>query len=119
LIGTLRDADVVSAHGREIMRRDLAGGLDANMTAVSQGGRVDLGGGYTLQQINAPPSSFDRTLRELDLRQRLGVQVLLIRDMRSGDVRVPGADDAVSEGDALVVAGTNDAIESLERLAAM
>lgn len=116
LIGTLHEWDVVEQHGREMMRRDLAGGLGANMTAVSQGGRIDLGGGFALQQITAPPSAFDRSLRDLDLRRKLGVQVLLIRTMRSGAVRVPGADDLVIEGDALVVAGSIEAIESLEQL---
>ena len=117
VIGTLHEWDVVEQHGREMMRRDLAGGLGANMTAVAQGGRIDLGGGFALQQITAPASAFGRSLRELDLRSQLGVQVLLIRAMSSGAVRVPGADDLVIEGDALVVAGTIDSIESLERLA--
>jgi hypothetical protein len=117
LIGTLHESHVVESHGREMMRRDLAGGLGANVTAVSQGGRVDLGGGFALQQITAPPSAFDRSLRDLDLRRKLGVQVLLIRSMQSGAVRVPGADDLVIEGDALVIAGSAEAIESLERLA--
>jgi len=116
LIGTLREWDVVEQHGREMMRRDLAGGLGASMTAVSQGGRIDLGGGFALQQIPAPPSAFDRSLRDLDLRSRLGVQVLLIRAMRTSAVRVPGADDLVIEGDALVVAGSVESIDSLERL---
>lgn len=117
LIGTLHDWEVVEAHGREMMRRDLAGGLGASMTAVGQGGRIDLGGGFALQQITAPPSAFGRSLRDLELRRQLGVQVLLIRAMRSGAVRVPGSDDLVMEGDALVVAGSAEAIDSLQRLA--
>jgi CIC family chloride channel protein len=117
LIGTLHEWDVVESHGREMMRRDLAGGLGANLTAVAQGGRIDLGGGFALQQITAPPSAFDRSLRDLNLRQRLGIQVLLVRAMSSGAVRVPSADDLVIEGDALVVAGSAEAIDSLERLA--
>ena len=115
LIGTLRESRVIEAHGREMMRRDLAGGLEANMTAVSQGGRIDLGGGYALQQITAPPSTFGRSLRELDLRRRFDVQILLIRTLHSGGVRVPAADDAVVEGDALVIAGSAAAIDALER----
>jgi len=117
VIGTLHEWEVVEAHGREMMRRDLAGSLGASMTAVAQGGRIDLGGGFELQQITAPPSAFDRSLHDLDLRRRLGVQVLLIRSMRSGSVRVPGSDDLVIEGDALVVAGTAEAIDALQRLA--
>jgi len=115
LIGTLRESHVIEAHGREMLRRDLAGGLEANMTAVSQGGRIDLGGGFALQQIMAPPSTFQRTLRELDLRRRFDVQILLIRTLQSGGVRVPAADDTVTEGDALVVAGSAEAIDALER----
>jgi len=116
LIATLHERDVVDAHGREMIRRDLAGGLSASVNAVAQGGRIDLGGGYALQQITAPASAFGRSLRELDLRQKMGVQVLLIRDIAGTAVRVPGSTDAVREGDSLVVAGSGDALDKLERL---
>ncbi|MEZ4214848.1 MAG: chloride channel protein [Myxococcota bacterium] len=116
IVATLRERAVVEAHGREMMRRDLAGGLSANVSAVAQGGRVHLGAGYALQQIVAPPSAFGRSLSDLDLRQRLGVQVVLIREIGGKHVRVPGAADVVREGDALVVAGTNAALDTLEQL---
>lgn len=117
IVATLRERAVVEAHTREMMRRDLAGGLSANVTAVAQGGRVNLGGGYALQQIVAPPSAFGRTLADLDLRQKLGVQVVLIREIGGKHVRVPGAGDIVREGDALVIAGTKTALDTLEQLA--
>lgn len=117
LIATLRERAVVDAHGREMMRRDLAGGLSASVNAVAQGGRVDLGGGYALQQITAPASAFGRSLRDLNLRERMGVQVLLIRDVTGSAVRVPGGTDAVREGDSLIVAGSSESLDTLERLA--
>jgi CIC family chloride channel protein len=118
LVGTVQDNDVAAAHGRELVRRDLAGGLSTSFQAVSQGGRIDLGDGFALQQITTPPSSFGRTLRDLDLRARIGVQVLLVRSASGQRVRVPRADDVVGEGDTLVVAGETQALDKLERLAA-
>jgi CIC family chloride channel protein len=120
LVGSVREKDVIEARNHEMLRRDLSGGISTSVTAVGRGGRVDLGGGFALEEVVAPPSVFDRTLRDINLRALTGVHVLLIRRRGLGahgsDVRVPNADDVIREGDALVVAGSFEALERLQSL---
>ena len=118
LVGCVREKDVIEARNREMLRRDLSGGIHSSVTAVGRGHRVDLGGGFALEEVVAPPSVFDRNLRDINLRALTGVHVLLIRrgGARGNDVRVPNADDVIREGDALVVAGSFESLERLERL---
>jgi len=119
LVGSVSEKDVIEARNREMMRRDLAGSLTTGVTAVHQGRRVDLGSGFALQEAVAPPAAFDRSLRDVNLRARTGVHVLLMRRRLPGErearVWVPTAEDVVREGDALVVAGSNEALDRLER----
>jgi trk system potassium uptake protein TrkA len=87
---------------------------------ISIGGserRVDLGGDYVLEERPAPRAFEGRTLAELDLRKRGGIQVLLIRG-RGGKraIRVPGPEDRINAGDHLVLAGPRQAVDNLERL---
>jgi CIC family chloride channel protein len=119
LMGTVREKDVIEAHNRESMRRDLVGGLSSHLGAVQKGQTVDLGGGYALREIMVPNHCLNQSLRELSLRERTGVQVLLLRRARklaprARAVRVPGADDVLLEGDTLVVAGELEALRRLE-----
>ncbi|MCH7598196.1 MAG: chloride channel protein [Myxococcales bacterium] len=120
LVGVVREKDVIEAHNRESMRRDLIGGLSSNLGAVEKGQTIDLGSGFAIREIMVPNHYLNRSLRELALRERTGVQVLLLRrakklDARSKEVRVPSADDILHEGDTLVVAGEIDALTQLEQ----
>jgi CIC family chloride channel protein len=114
LVGVLHERDVVEAYHREMLRRDLAGGLGTRVGLTRPGQDVDLGGGFVLAELEAPATFAGRTLRELDLRARGGVQVLLVRT-HGVALRVPSPEDRVQPGDVLVVAGPSDAVERLER----
>ncbi len=120
LVGVVREKDVIEAYNREVLQRDLAGGVSSRVSLVGRGHRVDLGGGFVLVQLQAPAGFLGRSLRELDVRARTGVQVLLLRARSGGErtIRVPTPDDRVQEGDVLVVAGAEDAVERLESLPA-
>ena len=88
---------------------------------MGRGKTVDLGDGYHLREILAPPMMLDRSLAELGIRERTGVQVLLVRSKAAGErrrhtLRVPTAADRFAEGDTLLVAGTEDGLAELERL---
>jgi CIC family chloride channel protein len=114
LVGSVHQKDVIEARNREMLRRDLAGGLSTSVSAAQHGQSIDLGGGFLLVEVTVPAAGVGRSLRDLDLRARTGVQVLLIRESgRAGAVRVPAADDILREGGRLVVAGS---VESLARL---
>jgi CIC family chloride channel protein len=119
LVGCVHKRDLIHAYNQEILRRDLAGALSSTVLVASKGQQVELGGDYVLQEIQPPPRFFGRTLRELDLGQRTGVQVVLLRK-RSPDggrrVEVPTAEHRIDEGDRLVVAGKRAAVESLDTL---
>ena len=118
LVGTVSEKDVAEASQNEQLRRDLAGGFSSSITAVSRGKTVDLGDGYWLREILAPPYMFDKSLAELGIRERTGVQVVLVRGRRladGGKVRVAGALDRFQEGETLIVAGSLEGLNALEK----
>jgi chloride channel protein, CIC family len=121
LVGTVREKDVIEASNREQIRRDLAGGIKTSISAAGSGQTVELGDGYQLREIMAPPHVTGRSLRRLTLRERVGVQVLLVRTKKAEggtQLRVPHGDDVLIEGDAVIVAGTTDALDMLDALSA-
>ncbi len=117
LVGTLHERDVLEAYHRTMLERDLSGGLSSRVGIVGRAAEMDLGGGFVLAEVEAPRAFAGHTLREIDLRARHGVQVLLVRAPSAGGgaVRVPTADDRVDLGDVLVVAGPAAAVQRLER----
>jgi len=108
---------VIDASNQEQMRRDLAGGVASSVKALGPGRTVELGGDYVLKEILALPYMWGRNLRELAIRERTGVQVLLVRGRGEGGDRtlhVANAADRFEEGQTIVVAGTRAGVRELE-----
>jgi uncharacterized protein with PhoU and TrkA domain len=67
-------------------------------------------------EIEAPEVFWDQTLKELDLKARYRIDVLLIkRKYPPLTITIPGADEAIRKGDQLILAGLE---ESLNRILA-
>jgi len=120
LIGSVTTQHVIDAYNAEVLHRDLAGGISGAIGISGRVRQVELGGGYVVQEIDAPLEFAGRTLRELDVRVRHGVQVVLIRSPQEPDpsrrVRVPSSTDRVREGDRLILAGPKEAVDALQAL---
>jgi len=72
---------------------------------------MDLGRDLGITEILAPVSCQGMALRNLELRQRFGINVIAVR--RGGELKMDlGPDDAVEEGDVLVVAGDAASLEA-------
>lgn len=120
LVGSIHKRDVLQTYNREVMLRDLAGSVSSTVIVASKGQQVELGGGYVLQEVAPPSRYFGHSIRELNIGAATGAQVVLLRKSAPQDdrpkVRVPTADDRIDEGDRLVVAGTQSAVDSLDTI---
>jgi CIC family chloride channel protein len=120
ITGVVRKEDVINASNREWLRKDLTGTIKTTVRLAGKVRQVEVGDGYVLQEILAPPSFFGRTLGNLRLRAVYGAQVVFLR-RRFGEgeeaaIRVPSSTERILEGDALLVAGPKAAVERIEAL---
>jgi len=70
--------------------------------------------GYSIVELAPPKEYVGKTLKELDLINRFGIQVLAIKEiLPKGLILIPGADFQVKDSDALIVLGPNEALEKL------
>ena len=76
---------------------------------------IELSDEYGIIDIPVPGSWKGKSLKELNVRAALGVNILAIR--RGGKINVsPGADFAFAEGDVVVVLGDNAALKKVQKL---
>lgn len=76
---------------------------------------IELSDDYGIIEVPAPKSWSGKNLRELNVRAKLGVNVLAIR--REGRINVsPAADFAIADADVLVVLGDNAALKKVQKL---
>ncbi len=115
-VGTITRDHLLEAYKRELHRRDMVMSLAGDLSGSTQD-EISLGGDHWMAELPVPSGFRDRTLRELDLRQTLGVQVVLVR-RRQGTTEeplemVPQPDTRLQLGDAIVVMGPRQALRQL------
>jgi chloride channel protein, CIC family len=117
LLGSVRRKHVIEAYNREIFQRDLSGGFHSVMSGVEPEHDVELLGGHCLVEVPTPFAFVGKTLRQLRVRARYDVEIILIRKPEGdqGDIdRRPGAfphaDYSMEAGDTLLVLGSREDI---------
>jgi len=119
LLGFVASHHLLEAYNREILRRDMVRSISGSLEATASY-EIMLGDGHSMAQIEAPRHFVGRTLKDLDLRARDGISVLLIRRRPSREGRwdteiMPGPDTTIEEGDSLVVVGMGEDLGRLRR----
>ncbi|MFP4082277.1 MAG: TrkA C-terminal domain-containing protein [Candidatus Aminicenantes bacterium] len=114
LVGVLKRKDVIEAYNHEIAKREAASGLIQKLKFTSQANTIDLGKGYTIMEIDAPPHFWNRTLKELNLKALYHIDVLLIkRKFPPQTITLPSAGEVIRKGDLLILAGLSENIKKI------
>jgi trk system potassium uptake protein TrkA len=96
--------------------RDMGVRLAATLTSSNILEVIELSPDYDVVEIAASSELIGRTLRELNLRARFGVNIVAIRKVNN-EVKVsPGPNDLVQNGDVLLALGTAESLGKLENL---
>jgi trk system potassium uptake protein len=74
---------------------------------------VRLGENFAIQEMAVPNSWTRKTLRELNLRVQYGVIVVAVHDVLLEQITAPDPDAMLKDSDALLVAGTDEALARL------
>lgn len=76
---------------------------------------IELSEDYGIVEVPAPKSWHEKSLKDLNVRAKLGVNILAVR--RQGKINVsPTADFVIRSGDIMVVLGDSLALEALQKL---
>ncbi|NNL65209.1 MAG: chloride channel protein, partial [Myxococcales bacterium] len=68
IVGTINYQHILDAYNEELMRRDMAGEVSSTVSVLHKVTQVELGGGFVVQQVQAPHSFCGRSLRDLNVR---------------------------------------------------
>jgi trk system potassium uptake protein TrkA len=95
--------------------RDMGIRVANNLVATNVLDFIELSPDYSIVEIIAPEETHGKSLRELDLRAKYGVNVLAIRTADAQIIVTPAASDRLHPGDLLIVVGDNKSIQKLGR----
>ena len=98
-----------------IPEQEQADRLAKNLSSPNVLDYIELSKEYGIIEIPAPKSWQGKSLKELNVRAKLGVNIIAVK--RGGRINVsPAADYQILEGDIMVVLGDTAALNAVQRL---
>lgn len=94
--------------------RDMGARLAHSLMSGTVIDYIELSPEWTILEMAAPPVLVGRSLRELNLRAKYGINVMALKTGENINA-APAATDVVKEGDVLVLLGSNEGVRRLER----
>ena len=119
LVGMIWRKDIVDAYNKEIEKREIASSFASRITMKNIDSSVHFMEGYSLTEIAAPRSFIGKTIKEINIRAKYGVDIILIRkntEQGSKIKALPGPDYRFSYNDSMVVAGEIGKINLLKSI---
>ena len=94
---------------------EFAGKLARSLSRHNVLDYIELSPDYGILDVPAPLSWVGRTLKELNVRAKLGVNIIAVESGGATNVS-PAADYKIKAGDVMVVLGDNKALEAVQKL---
>ena len=98
-----------------IPERENAARLARSLSSTNVLDYIELSDEYGIIEVPAPKRWLDKSLKELNVRAKLGVNIIAVK--REGQINVsPAADYVIMAGDIVVVLGDTDALNTVQKL---
>ncbi|MFC1561904.1 chloride channel protein [candidate division KSB1 bacterium] len=127
IIGQIDRRTVIEAYNSELFNRDSLDGISERIPIMDRGHTFELSEGYMLSEVETPFFFVGKTLKELNVRQKYGVEIILVKrqsaktsgagkSLNSDHVIkfIPDPDDKIQPGDIFLVVGNKDSIKQLK-----
>lgn len=94
---------------------EFAGKLARSLSSHNVLDYIELSEEYGILEVPAPKSWIGKTILELNVRAKLGVNIIAVENKQTTNV-APSANYKIMEGDVMVVLGDNKALEAVQKL---
>ena len=108
IIGMIWRKDIHDAYQKEIDRREITSSFASRITMKEEQPQVSFMEGYSVAEISPPKTFIGKSLRQLEIRAKYGIEVLSIKTKEKGEEKIkaiPGSDYTIKDNDILVIAG--------------
>ena len=119
LLGYIWRKDIQDAYQKEIDRMEIASNLASSISMKEDEKEVHFMEGYSIVEISPPKSFIGKSIRELDIRKKYGVDVLSIKTGKRSDAKIkaiPNPNHIFKEDQTIIIAGEIKNINLLKNL---
>ncbi len=122
IIGYITRQDILDTYNRESIKHDLADGLTKEIQTLKKLNISKISDGYAIVERSPSPEFIGKTLSEIKLRNKFGLEVLMIKKSKdlfnenesTSKLVMPRHDYKIESDDILVLFGTEEQIKKTE-----
>ncbi len=115
VLGVVYRKDVIETYNKEMEKREATSLLLSKLKFTKDKEIVELTPGYYIKEIEAPEFILNRPLKDIRLRSKFGIDIVLIKRKKPPrTIPLPGGDESVRKGDSLIIAGKVEDINKFE-----
>ena len=118
IIGMVWARDIQDAYQKGIEKREMTASLASSITMKDPSSQVRFMEGYSITEVAAPASFIGKSIKELEIRKKYGVDILSIKSaVEDEEIKViPAANHVFAKGEIMIVAGEIGNINVLKSL---
>ncbi len=119
IIGMLWRKDIQDAYQKEINRIELTNNLASSISMKEEVTNIHFMEGYSIAEVKVPRSFVGKSIKELNIRAKYGVDVLSIKSNKKSGMNInaiPNPDYVFENIDSIVVAGEIKKINKIKNL---
>jgi CIC family chloride channel protein len=118
IIGSVQYRDLIKAYNRELIKRDMVQELSSSIKLLEKQQKIPFLQGHAMAEIPVPLSFAGKTVKQLQIRARFGVNVLMIkRKQANNEIEIiPRPEEIIRPGDLLIAMGREKDLSVLRNL---
>jgi CBS domain-containing protein/K+/H+ antiporter YhaU regulatory subunit KhtT len=117
IVGVISRKDLDEIYNQEIKKFDMSMNLASSLTLSNAEHGIPIFGQFVLQEMEIPKSFLGKTIKELDIRNRFKVEIILIKsiDKRNNtQVIIPTGNYKFKKNDRIVISGNQNDINKFK-----
>lgn len=118
IIGSVQYRDLIKAYNRELIKRDMVQEISSSIKLLEKTQKIPFLHGHAMAEIPVPMSFAGKTVKQLQIRARFGVNVLMIkRRQANNEIEIiPRPEEVIQHGDLLIAMGREKDLNTLRNL---
>lgn len=119
IIGSVERKDIINIYNKELVKKNLSQEISRSLKLLDKIQTIDFIDDYMMAELPIPASFIGKSIKEIDIRAKYGVQILMIKKKtESGDYKqiVPSPGEKLVKEDFLVILAKNKDIENFKHV---
>lgn len=119
IVGSVKYRDLIKTYNRELIKRDMVQEIGSSIKLLEKTQRIPFLHGHAMAEIQVPMSFVGKTINELQIRSKYGVNVLMIKRREEPNKiidLVPRPDEVIQLGDMLIAMGKEKDLNTFRNL---